>query len=571
MNGSSGRAGGRAGAAQAGAALLVSLASILAVSVLAVTFLRRTSSFEGRIGGEVDRVQAFNVAEAGLAEAYAGMALARTGNIGSEHAPAVFGGGLFWVEASDLGGGQVELSSTALYGSGRATLAMVCQPVRVGAWALGIFSAEDLVLGRAVTVDSYDGSRGPYALQVETPAGARAQVGSNGAVDLGPGSVVRGDVRYGAQARLETADAVLTGQASRRTRPVELPPIEVPTGLLPITLPRAESGRNVVPPGAHTLGTLAVARGEEVRLVGPLTLVVDDLSVDDGGLLTFDGAAGPVRLHVTRTLALESRSRVATTTTDPADTTLLVSVPEARRVELGSTGAFHGFVHAPEAAVHLAGTLEVFGGLVARRLVVGDGARIHMDLALASRLAEVRPGVQAWRVVEAPRLVRAGADPLRRLGLHRVDLQRPAAAHADQVLELSYLDRAGTARTYLGPESDFDWREVALAQVGTRDDVPFLIPFPRLPADPDVARAHDLVEALRSGHDPSDLRERVAAAAPLEPALLLAVIAAPVLESAALTEVLLTHSPLAPAVLEAALQRDPPLRLADLQRLLAAQ
>src|SRR5262245_3205156 len=99
-----------------GSALLFSVVAVMVVSILAAGFLQLALSVTRRTNASSDTQQALNLAEAGLAEAYTGLAVARTGNVGSADAPAVFGGGLLWVEATEHDGGLVELESTAMYG-----------------------------------------------------------------------------------------------------------------------------------------------------------------------------------------------------------------------------------------------------------------------------------------------------------------------------------------------------------------------------------------------------------------------------------------------------------------------
>ncbi len=100
--------------ARNGSALLFSVVAVMVVSILAAGFLQLALSVTRRLNSSSDTLQALNLAEAGLAEAYTGLAVARTGKVGSPEAPAIFGGGLLWVEATERAGGLVELESTAM-------------------------------------------------------------------------------------------------------------------------------------------------------------------------------------------------------------------------------------------------------------------------------------------------------------------------------------------------------------------------------------------------------------------------------------------------------------------------
>src|SRR5262245_1790316 len=72
-----------------------------------------------------EQKRAFNLAEAGLAEAYMAVAIGRTGDVGSRAEPAKFGGGFLWVEATDLGHNVIGLESYALFRGGRAAQSLV--------------------------------------------------------------------------------------------------------------------------------------------------------------------------------------------------------------------------------------------------------------------------------------------------------------------------------------------------------------------------------------------------------------------------------------------------------------
>ena len=89
--------------AQRGGAMVLALIAVMAAAMLAAGFLQLSSAITRRQSAAVSTRQAFYLAEAGLAEAYMGLSVARTGNVGTEELPVSFGGGLFWVEATPVG------------------------------------------------------------------------------------------------------------------------------------------------------------------------------------------------------------------------------------------------------------------------------------------------------------------------------------------------------------------------------------------------------------------------------------------------------------------------------------
>src|SRR5688572_26134101 len=156
-------------AARRGSALVFSVISVTVVSILAAAFMQLALSVTRRLNTTSDNLQALNIAEAGLAEAYMSMGVAHTGNVGTAERPAVFGGGLVWVEAEEHVNGMVELRSTGMYGTGRATLGLVCEPNTLSVASLGFFFSDNLRLNPDVRLDSYDSSQGSYDSQLNTP------------------------------------------------------------------------------------------------------------------------------------------------------------------------------------------------------------------------------------------------------------------------------------------------------------------------------------------------------------------------------------------------------------------
>jgi hypothetical protein len=578
--------------------LVLSLTAVVVVSLLAAAFLQLALSVTRRLASSADSLQALNIAEAGLSEAYTGLAMARTGNVGSRASPAVFGGGLFWVASERHASGLVELESTAMYGTGRATLALACEPVEPSVTALGLFSGADLALASGVAVDSFDSSLGPYGEQLGTPTNARALVGSNGDVTLASGSAVQGDVQFGPTGTLALApEASLSGTSAPRPELAELPAIDVPEVEMRPRPPRSLDPSQVIPPGTVGYERLEVGRNSTLVLQGPLELVVGALVLRRGAELAFETGGGPVELFVTKELAMDAGSSVATSSAVPSDVLLLLALPQGASAALAARSVFHGFVYAPGATLSVSSSFEVFGGIACEELRLAQGARVHFDLALGASLESQLPLLHAWRVVDLPQQGNPlRKDPFRELGLDPDALEVPAKSHEDQVLRVKYVATDGSIDAYSGLESEFDWSQVAQLLFGARDGVAFFLPAPKEPRPPDplldlVASgmsSKDLRDALLAAApvstqvlvaacervppmDTSDLRNVLDACVPLADPALLAAVASSALDSSALKNVLIDNSPLSPAVLAATTSRVPSLPASDLVNVLAAQ
>ncbi len=587
--------------AERGVALIYSVLAVIAVSILAAGFLQLALSVTRRLNSSSDTVQALNIAEAGLAEAYTGLAVARTGNVGSADAPVVFGGGLLWVEATEHASGLVELESTGMYGTGRATLGLVCEPVARSVTSLGFFTLDDLRLNPDVRLDSYDSSQGPYADQVNTALNNQGIVGSNGDISIAGGIQILGDVVHGPTGAVDVASgSVVTGGISARPELETLPPVEVPD--IPLAKPvlHLSGVPLIVPPGEAGFEALEIGKGSLLVLKGPLKVVVGELSLSPTAEMILDTIDGPIELYVTESLDLATGSVVTTTTQVTADALILVSAPAGNTVSFGAKSQFYGFIYAPNSGVHISAQYELYGGLVCKALQLSAGGRLHYDTGLGATLESTLPLLHAWRVVELPQQAAAKRmDPFRLLGLDPNALLDLSEGHEDQVLEVKYIAQDGSPDSYFGLESDFDWQDVDELLYGVRDGLAFYLPDdyatnPEVLSDPMVDMVNssltssELKDALLAAKpvsdaaliaaslrnppmDESDLDNVLQSHKPLADGVLDAVIQSAAFDSNSLKNVLEDNSPLAPAVLTAVLNRLPPLSPGDLASVLSKQ
>jgi hypothetical protein len=613
-------AGRGAARARAGGALALALIALMTVAVLGMSYLALSGATAREEAGALDKKLAFYVAEAGLAEAWAGLVVGRSGDVGTPAVPAVFGDGLFWVEATELGDGLVRLESTGLVGRGRARLAIVVQRGETSVVSLGMFSGEPLAVPAGSRIDGWDSSAGPYPEDPEADPAATggARLGSNAEVVLDgterAPTVIEGDVTAGPQRSVQLTPWVqVEGEVTSAHAAHELPAVELPARTMERGLIAGPAAPVVVVPGERGLQSVHVQGGGRLLLQGPAAHVIGNLQVDSGGELAFDTSAGRVDLWIERRLDLAEGASVSTSSTDPSQVLVQVGGVPSEPIVLAARSAFHGIVYAPEAEVSVGPAFEVFGGVSARQLTLGGPVRMHFDqnlLAVAARLA--LPTMVSWRLIDVSTEATGGldADPFHRLGLDRASLPSPFEAHPDQRLEIVYLDGSSSLRTYEGPESGFDWTDVSEVLEGTRDGVTLRVPGKDAlggiagGTDPASTPTEDpLLTALKDPAKTSaELRDELLAAAPVRPAILAtAVMRTPHLDSADMETVLLAHlpldeqvgvitvgtpgaltdadleatliaaSPLPRAVVDALLARDPPLDPTALGNVLAAQ
>ncbi len=123
--------------ARRGSALLPALLAVMLTSALCISYMQLSLSKCRESQVSVDAKRAFYVAEAGLAEAYYGLARGLDGSVGSPDQPARFGTGVYWVTAEDHGE-KVTLRSTGLSGLGRAAVSTTLRKAQASVGSLGL-------------------------------------------------------------------------------------------------------------------------------------------------------------------------------------------------------------------------------------------------------------------------------------------------------------------------------------------------------------------------------------------------------------------------------------------------
>jgi hypothetical protein len=540
-----------AGRGRRGGVMVFSLIAVIAIGALSVAALQVSIATTKRQGASADQRQAFYLAEAGLSEAFTGLGIGKTGQVGTEAEPAGYGGGLFWVDAVDLGGNQVQLESTGMWGAGRVTLGLVARGTVESVAGLGIYSDDSLEMNPNVFVDSFDSTLGTYAAQIDAPSNFQAVLGSNGDLKLASGGGVRGDVVAGPSGTIDAGSVPVSGAAYARSEPGVMAPIEVPDVGPLESLTHDDPAPLVIPAGEHGYSLLHLGASTSTLLQGPATLVVGDLTLGPGATLEIDSTNGPVDVFVTGNVDLDSSATVVTSVDDPTGVVFQVASSAGASVAFAAESTFYGFLYAPDAVVRLGARFTVYGGIVAKSFELATAGSIHYDVAIERRLRTL-PGRIAWRVVDVPDgLAAKGGDPFEALGVDRAALRSPAEAHADQWIASSYVDISGVSQSYAGWESGFDWSGVRAVVELVRDGKAVVAPA-------DWADGKSVAGGATPPTEP-----------PLDPAesRLLDMIASSE-TSASVMGALVTMYPVRESILLAAIQRSPPMGSTDLYAVL---
>jgi len=454
---------------------MASLAVVMTIAALSAMLLQIEANRSRQQLFGSDQKRAINIAEAGLSEAWFGLRTGLTGSVGDASAPARFGDGLFWVTATELGDDMISLESTGMCGAGRATLGLVVKRTPVSIASLGIMGADGITVGNRVKVDSYD-SNVSAAPDGTTPVSTSFRLQSNGDVTIGSSAKIYSDVTPGPEGSVIVgAGAVVTGATAPSATSEILPQIDVPS-FSPRSYTAPATGAVTIPSGEASYASIVVPPLVTATIVGPATLTLGKLKVADLGVLKFDTANGPITLYVADWLSIAPTATVSFSERDPKRVSMLVNASEYADydgdsaedapVEFDYSGVFYGSLYAPKAALRIPTAFQLFGTVAAKELTVGANSQIHFDVALESESNGDASSVQklAWNVIEVPEEISRvlAVDPFKALGVNEATLDKPADAHEDVAyqIHISYIDLSDTARTYRGPEADFDWGQV---------------------------------------------------------------------------------------------------------------
>lgn len=463
-----------------GSALVLSLVAVATVVVLSASFSQFASAVANRQAQAVQRKRAFYLAEAGLAEAFAGFSCGKSGAVGSLEEPAVLGDGLFWVEVTELEPGLVRLVSTGMVGTGSTELALVVRRGEESVSSLGVFSGGQVTLGPGSLVDAYDSSKGDYAAQADKSGAA---LGSNEGISISGSllepTTIQGDVTPGTEHTVDaTGSVTISGSTSAAFAETLLPAVDVPE--LKPGLPQVHGSPYplVISAGAVAYESLTVQAGAQVIIQGPAQVVLGSLALEAAAQLSFDTSQGAVELYVLDAVDLALDSILTSSSTHPEE--VLIQVPGLTKepVALRSSGPFHGVIYAPESPVVVGEGFELFGALVADGIAFEGAALLHFDKHLAELAAEeAMPVMLSWRLVQLASISGdLSTDPFDKLGLDKNVLPDPSVAHMDQVLSIDYYDFSDVYHRYTGPESAFDWNVVKSVIYATRDAEEVLFP-----------------------------------------------------------------------------------------------
>jgi hypothetical protein len=368
--------------------------------------------------GAREEANAVFLAQGAISEAYFLLENGGDGQLGAPNDRRFYGGGSYWVDATEVGGIRT-LLATCQAGSSEARVELTLRETSTNLFAWGAFGDESLEITSNGAVDSFDSSAGTYASQEvngsgsDTFANGNGNVGSNGSILVHQNGNVHGDATPGPgySTTILGMNAHVDGTTAPNTVLVDLPAIEVPSFPSAGPLNVANHTSVSIGPGDLAYDDLVVGTGGTLTVIGPATVVFDGFLLRKNTTLTIDASAGPVEFYVINDFIMSSNTLIASTNFSPLDVAfnLLsdnVIDPDMEvdldEVDFESNAELYGTIYAPNAAIEINSNFELYGAIVARSLLLDSNSRIHYDelLATASTEAVVTYEVVAQRVLK---------------------------------------------------------------------------------------------------------------------------------------------------------------------------
>jgi hypothetical protein len=380
-----------------GAALIhaIVIAVMIAGMCMALLFVNLGTS-KVRVQGRSEQ-RSFYAAEAGLSDAYvqltAGLLDLEAGEpiqLGDPDLPVPFGTSTYWVALEPIDSRSWSLTSTGSDGRTSSSLQVVVSEAATGLFQYAAFGDEGVVLDSNAFIDSYDSALGFYEDQLESGSdwvNENGHVGSNADIVLSSNTQIHGDATPGPGHVVEddAPGAYISGSTEPADEEFELieivPPPTVTSGAHPA------GASLVVGPGDYHYESILMSGGTTLTIVGPCSLVVDDLMLKSNSKLLFDTSAGQVDLYGTGNFQLLSNSEVVTQSNSALDVTMLLSgnnmdKTPPDKVTLSSNSQFVGAIYAPKAEVSLGSNFNIYGSVMCGYLDLSSNGEIHYDEAL---------------------------------------------------------------------------------------------------------------------------------------------------------------------------------------------
>jgi Flp pilus assembly protein TadG len=216
------------------------------------------------------------------------------------------------------------------------------------------------------TTASYWSSGGP-------PLAGNGNVGSNGNIYLGGSSTINGDAYYG-------PSKSVSGGSVTGTKTVLTTPLSFPAGDASPYSP-SNNDNNYVPNWATPASSFKLGSNKVLSLPGG-NYYFNNFDIDGGGELSF---LGPATIYCYGTFSMSGNT--STSSSKPGNLKIIM-VPNPYNgdppgsVTVSSSAALYATVYAPQSAVSLSGTGDIYGSVLGLYVSMTGSSAIHYDMSL---------------------------------------------------------------------------------------------------------------------------------------------------------------------------------------------
>jgi hypothetical protein len=373
---------------RAGVALISALVVLMGLLVLLATFQQVTVRRSDETHSNADDRRAFYLAETALNEGMTAIRAGNSGAVGSAAAPAYFGGGVFWVEATDLGSACTRLDATALAGSGRSALeAVVVMHSMDPLFASVLNSNEPLGMAANVVVDSYESAKGTYLSQVThnyngyAYANDNGDVISNSDIHFASGATVFGDATPGpGHSCAFAAQTYVSGSTAAATDPFTFTPIHVPSAPISGSMTVPDNGTSTLTAGTYGFTDVSIGTHAKLKVTGPAKIICTNFTGNMYGKLEIDATKGPVTFYVQGAYTHVNRFEAVSTPGSPMAVAFMIS--SAQNISFPPNAKLRGAYYAPNADITFTSGDEIWGAFAANSIGMTSGTHFHFDESL---------------------------------------------------------------------------------------------------------------------------------------------------------------------------------------------
>jgi hypothetical protein len=219
----------------------------------------------------------------------------------------------------------------------------------------------------STAIDSYNSSTGSYAVTAST----NGDVASNGNISLSGSAKIYGDATPGPGSSVSTTgSASVTGSKTPAGSSVSYDYVDSSTA--------ASSNNNASIPSSYINGNRDVSLGGNGSLtLSSGTYYVRNFTMGGGSSLTI---SGNVTMYVTGNFSMGGGSSM--NTISPSQ--FKVRVDGSGTVHLTGSASLYADVYAPESAITLQGSSDLYGAAVGATLTLSGSSSIHLDQAISS-------------------------------------------------------------------------------------------------------------------------------------------------------------------------------------------